>query len=151
MEQFSIQGKGTIDHCTISPVQQPINKTPQGDWTFFFPIVFCIFPFPGSCVCQRVYKNTAFAVPLLSPLLFASQPNLSSNGDLNLDTGLDVDDDLLDDLGGSSQVDEALVDAHLEEIPGLGTLTVGGLAGLLHGSMSVSGNMEKEQKKEEDG
>ena len=55
---------------------------------------------------------------------------LSSNGDLDLDTGLDVDDDLLDNLGGSSQVDQALVDAHLVQVPGLGTLTAGGLAGL---------------------
>lgn len=27
-------------------------------------------------------------------------PHLSGDGDLDLDTGLDVDDDLLDDLGG---------------------------------------------------
>lgn len=56
---------------------------------------------------------------------------LSSNGNLNLDASLDVDDDLLDDLGGGSQVNEALVDAHLVRVPGLGTLTAGGLAGLL--------------------
>lgn len=48
---------------------------------------------------------------------------LSSNGDLDLDTGLDVDDDLLDDLSGGGQVDEALVDAHLVGVPGLGALT----------------------------
>jgi hypothetical protein len=29
-----------------------------------------------------------------------SSLHLSSNGDLNLNTGIDVDDDLLDDLGG---------------------------------------------------
>lgn len=29
--------------------------------------------------------------------------HLSSNGNLDLDTGLDVDDDLLHDLGGGSQ------------------------------------------------
>lgn len=65
-------------------------------------------------------------------LLFALRLplRLSSNRDLDLDASLDVDDDLLDDLGGSSQVDQALVDAHLVEIPGLGTLTAGGLAGL---------------------
>lgn len=34
--------------------------------------------------------------------LYASL-HLSSNGDLDLDTGLDVDNDLLDDLGGGSQ------------------------------------------------
>lgn len=69
----------------------------------------------------------------MPPYLWPVKPNLSSNGDLNLNTGLDVDDDLLDDLGRGGQVDEALVDAHLEEIPGLGTLTARGLAGLLSG------------------
>jgi hypothetical protein len=37
--------------------------------------------------------------------------DLSGNGNLNLDTGLDVDDDLLDDLGGGVEVDETLVDS----------------------------------------
>ena len=55
--------------------------------------------------------------------------HLCGDGDLNLDTSLDVDDDSLDDLGGGVQVDEALVDAHLVHVPGLGTLTVGGLTG----------------------
>ena len=42
----------------------------------------------------------------------------------NLYTGLDVDGgDLLDDLGGGVQVDDALVDPHLELVPGLGALT----------------------------
>lgn len=52
------------------------------------------------------------------------------DGDLNLDTGLERDrGDLLDDLRGRVEVDEALVDAHLEVVPGLGTLTTGRLAG----------------------
>ena len=38
--------------------------------------------------------------------------------------GLDVDGgDLLDDLGGRVEVDDTLVDPHLELVPGLGTLT----------------------------
>lgn len=37
--------------------------------------------------------------------------HLSGNGDLDLDTGLDVDNDLLDDLGGGVQIDETLVDS----------------------------------------
>lgn len=49
---------------------------------------------------------------------------LCRNSDLNLDTGLDVDDDLLDDFGRGVEVDQALVDAHLVGIPGLRTLTV---------------------------
>lgn len=54
---------------------------------------------------------------------------LSSDGDLNLDTSVDVDNDLLDDLSGGVEVDETLVNAHLEAVPGLGTLTARGLAG----------------------
>jgi hypothetical protein len=37
--------------------------------------------------------------------------HLSGNGDLNLNTSLDVDDDLLDDLSGGVKVDQALVDS----------------------------------------
>jgi hypothetical protein len=33
--------------------------------------------------------------------------------------------DLLDNLGGGVQVDETLVDPHLESVPSLGTLTTG--------------------------
>ena len=52
--------------------------------------------------------------------------NLSGNGDLDLNSGLERDrGDLLDDLGRRGKVDEALVDAHLEAVPGLGTLTTG--------------------------
>lgn len=56
-------------------------------------------------------------------------PPLCSNGDLHLDTGLDVDDDLLDHLGRRIQIDEALVDSHLEHVPCLTTLTARGLSG----------------------
>lgn len=46
------------------------------------------------------------------------------NGDLNFYTWLDVDGgDVLDNLAWRMQVDDALVDAHLEAIPGLRTLT----------------------------
>lgn len=52
-----------------------------------------------------------------SQILRLSFPNgwvavqhLSGNGDLNLNTSLDVDDDLLDDLSGGVKVDQALVD-----------------------------------------
>ena len=42
-------------------------------------------------------------------LLFCFVPTkrLCGDGDLNLNTGLDVDDDLLDNLGGGVEVDEA--------------------------------------------
>lgn len=52
------------------------------------------------------------------------------DGDLDLDTGLEGDGgDLLDDLRGAVEVDETLVDLHLESVPGLGALTARGLAG----------------------
>lgn len=77
------------------------------------------------------------------------QSCLSSNGDLDLDARLDVDDDLLDDLGGRIQtapnesetrnrgsesgggslLNQTLMDSHLKAIPGLGTFTAGGFAG----------------------
>jgi hypothetical protein len=66
---------------------------------------------------------------LVAPKLSNPRVHLSSNGDLDLDTSLNVDDDLLDDLGGRIQVNQALVDAHLVHVPGLGTLTAGRLAG----------------------
>ena len=45
---------------------------------------------------------------------------------IHLHARLDVDGgDLLHDLGGRVQVDHALVDPHLELVPGLGTLTWG--------------------------
>ena len=52
------------------------------------------------------------------------------DGNVNLDTGLNGDaGDLLDDLTGGVQIDEALVDAHLEAVPRVGALTARRLAG----------------------
>ena len=49
--------------------------------------------------------------------------------DLHLDSRFDADaSDLLHNLGGRVQVDQALVDAHLEAIPSVGTLTARRLA-----------------------
>jgi hypothetical protein len=90
--------------------------------------------------------------PNTPPLHIPTEP-LCGDGDLDLNTGLDVDDDLLDDLGGRVEIDEAcsllasgsplmlvvirtLVDAHLEGVPGLGALTARGLAG---GDLQVLG------------
>merc|ERR1740129_2282818 len=53
-----------------------------------------------------------------------------SNGHLNLYARLDVDGgDLLDDLRGGMQVNDALVDSHLELVPRLRTLTARSLPG----------------------
>ncbi len=66
---------------------------------------------------------------------------LSGNSDLDLHAGRDADggdldittcitpSHLLHNLRGRAQIDEALVDAHLEAVPCLGTLTARGLAG----------------------
>src|SRR5436305_19812 len=74
--------------------------------------------------------STIVTFPCPTPLIFLLFSSLSSNRNLHLDTSLNVDDDLLDDLGRGRQVDQALVDAHLVAVPRLGTFTAGRLAGL---------------------
>jgi len=59
----------------------------------------------------------------------SSNLHLSSNRDLNFNTSLDVDDDLLDDLGRCVEINQTLVNSHLEAIPGLGTFTTRSLSG----------------------
>jgi hypothetical protein len=56
---------------------------------------------PLSGCCHRTRISRAINLELCK-FLRACQ-HLSGNGDLNLNTGLDVDDDLLDNLGGSVQ------------------------------------------------
>lgn len=59
----------------------------------------------------------------------AGLASLLVDGDLHLHAGLDHDGgDVLDGVGGGVQVDDALVDAHLEAVPRVGALTAGGLA-----------------------
>jgi len=55
--------------------------------------------------------------------------HLSSDRNLNLDTSLNVNDDLLNDLGWCIEINETLVDSHLEAIPGLRTFTTGCFSG----------------------
>jgi len=68
------------------------------------------------------------------------------DGHFNLYAGLNVDGgDLLDDLGGTVEVDNSLVDPHLELVPGLTTLSARsltggdpqGLGGHPHGSLHL--------------
>ena len=47
---------------------------------------------------------------LCTPFFHVPTKRLCGNGDLNLNTGLDVDDDLLNDLSGGVNVDQTLVD-----------------------------------------
>lgn len=84
------------------------------------------------------------------PKISTHSLHLSSNGDLNLNTSLDVDDDLLDNLSWgvetifpsalhyrvsffpqqiSNLLNQTLVDSHLEAIPCLGTFTARSLTG----------------------
>ena len=74
-------------------------------------------------------STTPFWIPFW--FFFCSKKeNLKGKGNLALDTRLEVDGgQLLDNLGGRVQVNETLVDLHLEAVPGLGTLTARGLAG----------------------
>lgn len=52
------------------------------------------------------------------------------DGDFDLDAGLDADGgDLLDDLRWTVQINQTLVDPHLEAIPGLGSFATGGFSG----------------------
>lgn len=51
------------------------------------------------------------------------------DGDFDINSGFDGDgSDLLDGVSRSLQVDQTLVDAHFEAIPGVGTFTAGRLA-----------------------
>ena len=78
-----------------------------------------------------VRESSSRLVPLLR-VAGGSRANRLRVGDghLNLYTGFDVDrGDLLDDLRWRVQIDDTLVQAHLEAIPSLGTLTARGLTG----------------------
>ena len=55
---------------------------------------------------------------------------VAADGDFDVDSGFDVDGgDVLDDGGRGVHVDQPLVNAHLETVEGLGTLTARALAG----------------------
>ncbi len=63
-------------------------------------------------------------------LLLLSASLRVGDGDLDLHSGLDGDGgDLLDNLARRVQVDDALMDTHLEPVPRLGPLSAGRLAG----------------------
>jgi hypothetical protein len=77
-------------------------------------------PVLGSCL------------PQLTRTILASletQFSLCRNRDLNLDARLNIDNDLLYHLGRRIQINQPLVNAHLEHIPGLASLTTGCFSG----------------------
>ncbi len=65
-----------------------------------------------------------------------------SNGDLNIDTGLDVDvGDLTHHLSRGVQVQDPLVDAHLEAVIGVSTFTARRLPG--HNAENLGGHADR--------
>jgi len=68
-----------------------------------------------ACLCNQCYPSRLL--------------QSSSNRDLDLNTSLNIDNDLLDNLGGSIEINQTLMDPHLESIPSLGSLTTGRLPG----------------------
>ena len=74
-------------------------------------------------------SNTTAAVSLFTSLLNHLHRLCICYGNFHLNTGFDADGgDLLDDFRRAVQIDQALVNPHLEAIPGLGSLTAGGLS-----------------------
>jgi len=79
--------------------------------------------------CSACILYSARRLELVMPMHRRPLGLILRQGDLDVHPGLDGDGgDLLHDLRGGVQVDDALVDPHLEAIPGLGPLAVGGLA-----------------------
>ena len=69
------------------------------------------------------------------------------DGNIHLNTRFDADArDLLDHVARCVQIDQTLVNAHLELVPGVGTLSAGGLTSrdgkLLGGEADWTGNLE---------
>lgn len=84
---------------------------------------------------RRTEQRIAFRLPRISTCINpSSMPKdllgiRGGDDDLNIDVGLDGDrGDLLHGLGRRVEVDDTLVYAHLEAIPGVGSLTARGLA-----------------------
>jgi hypothetical protein len=65
--------------------------------------------------------------PLLEAQSFILKRS-SSDGNLDLNPSLDVDDDLFDELGGSKHINHPLVNPHFERIPRLGAFATRRLA-----------------------
>eukprot|EP00959_Pyramimonas_sp_CCMP1952_P439893 9209373-Pyramimonas_sp.AAC.1 len=84
----------------------------------------------SSNAITHAHHRTGTAAPEIEGVNKHPLDFFVSDGDLNLHTGLDVDGgDLLHHVGRGVQIDQALVNAHLEAIPGVGTLTARRLAG----------------------
>lgn len=81
-------------------------------------------------------------------LFYKKSPYLTIiDGDIHLNARFDADArDLLNDVAGSVQIDQPLVNAHLKFVPRVGTLSAGSLAGrdaqLLGGHADGTGNLE---------
>lgn len=79
--------------------------------------------FSGSKADNQLFRNQKLDMteqPVQRPSLihcknYLKVVHLSSNGNLNLNTGLDVDDDLLDGLGGGEQAVTGSVNVHHDD------------------------------------
>lgn len=102
----------------VSPIYSHFNKTVLHGGTI-----------SGKKKLKQAGKIRLFPEAQPSGIAVGPRQHLSSNGDLDLDTGLNVDNDRLDNLSGCMQVNQALVNAQLVHVPGLGALTARSLAG----------------------
>jgi len=81
-----------------------------------------------------LYSQRTAIPPMLLPLSPVCNDHhrcmhLSSNRDFDLDTSLNVDDDLLDNFGRGVEINQTLVDSHFESVPSLRSFTTRSLSG----------------------
>ena len=96
----SIFGFSRCFHFFLYQVLTGINYKPRVQ-TRSRPAALLFCNTDQSTVSHKAASLETLPDPLLRYL--SSVVHLSSNGDLNLNTSLDVDDDLLDGLGGGKQ------------------------------------------------
>ncbi len=80
-------------------------------------------------LCLRVAHCSRFFLSSQLHLYPLVQSHSCSNRNLNLNAGLNIDNDLLYNFRWRIQINQALVNSHLEHIPSLASLTAGCLAG----------------------
>lgn len=81
-----------------------------------------------SCITVRKFSTLKVLLPPRLPSAWISSSRLCSNSDLDFNTSLNVDDNLLDHLCRGIQIDQPLVNPHLVHVPCLGTLTTRSLS-----------------------
>ena len=87
-----------------------------------------VSPHPAILSRLKNLPTGSYFIEVQPQLTLRLISSLSGNCNLHLDTRLDVDDDLLDDLGRRVQVNQPLVDPHFVHVPSLASLAAGGLS-----------------------